>query len=124
MGATYVKDGKNLLKILEDEFVTHWRRDPSVKYSFKQLEWGFVEGNSKPQMNCYDCGVFLCAHMMLFTMKHQFPLPITTTTAPYFRDFLSYFCSEECGFKQMGNCPLCSNWYTGTSEGKYFICEL
>jgi hypothetical protein len=68
-------------------------------------------------------GVFVCAHMMLFTMKHQFPHPITTTTAPYFRDFLSYFCIDKCGFKQMGNCPICSNWYTGISDGKYVICE-
>jgi hypothetical protein len=85
-----VNEGKNRLTSLDHEMLYHQRGDPDVTYKFNWSEWTTVQGSSNSPMNYFDRGVFVCAHMMLFAMRHQFTLLITTVTAKNFRAFLSF----------------------------------
>ncbi len=116
LGGEHMTEGKILLQFFEDEYKYHWNENPDVDVCYKQKEWTIKIGKSNQQNNGVDCGVFVCAHMMLFTMGHQLPLPITPKTTLNFRIFLQYLCMLENDFWHFGSCPICHNWYTDISD--------
>ncbi len=123
LGSDHNADGKIILQYLEDEYAHHWKENSDVSVTYNKNNWSIHTGKSNHQNNAVDCGVFVCAHMMLFTMGHQLPLPITPKSTMNFRKFLQYLCIHENDFGNFGSCPICHDWYTDISDVDAMECD-